>query len=147
MLEPKKLKYRKPHRNRGLLGGKATRGATLAFGSIGLKVIESGEITARQIEAARKAMTHSVQRGGKIWIRIFPHTAVTRKAAEVPMGAGKGALEYFAITLKRGAIVFEMDGLAEDKAREALRLASHKLPLKTKIISNMVSVSPASKDV
>ena len=140
MLEPKKLKYRKPHRNRGAVGGKATRGATLAFGSIGLKVIESGEITARQIEAARKAMTHSVNRGGKIWIRIFPHTAVTRKAAEVPMGAGKGSLEYFAITLKRGAIVFEMDGLTEERAREALRLASHKLPLKTKIISKMLPV-------
>ena len=138
MLEPKKLKWRKPHRNRGAVGGKATRGATLVFGSIGLKVIESGEITARQIEAARKAMTHSVQRGGKIWIRIFPHTAVTRKAAEVPMGAGKGSLEYFAITLKRGAIVFEMDGLAPDKAREALRLASHKLPLKTKIIQSLI---------
>ena len=145
MLEPKKLKYRKPHRNRGALGGKATRGATLEFGSIGLKVIEGGEITARQIEAARKAMTHSVQRGGKIWIRIFPHTAVTRKAAEVPMGSGKGSLEYFAITLKRGAVVFEMDGLPEDKAREALRLASHKLPLKTKIVSNIVSTSPVSK--
>lgn len=144
MLEPKKLKWRKPHRNRGAVGGKATRGATLAFGSIGLKVTESGEITARQIEAARKAMTHSVQRGGKIWIRIFPHTAVTRKAAEVPMGAGKGSIEYFAITLKRGAIVFEMDGLTEAKAREALRLASHKLPLKTKIISNMVPVTAAA---
>ncbi|UPA22787.1 50S ribosomal protein L16 [Candidatus Peribacteria bacterium] len=140
MLEPKKLKYRKPHRNRGAVGGKATRGATLAFGSIGLKVVESGEITARQIEAARKAMTHSVQRGGKIWIRIFPHTAVTKKAAEVPMGAGKGSLEYFAITLKRGVMVFEMDGLPEAKAREALRLASHKLPLKTKIVSKIAPV-------
>ncbi len=146
MLEPKKLKYRKPHRNRGALGGKATRGATLAFGSIGLKVIECGEITARQIEAARKAMTHSVQRGGKIWIRIFPHTAVTKKAAEVPMGAGKGSIEYFATTLKRGVVVFEMDGLPEAKAREALRLASHKLPLKTKIISKMVAVTADEDD-
>jgi large subunit ribosomal protein L16 len=144
MLEPKKLKYRKPHRNRGALGGKATRGATLAFGSIGLKVLECGEITARQIEAARKAMTHSVQRGGKIWIRIFPHTAVTRKAAEVPMGAGKGSIEYFAITLKRGAMVFEMDGLPEAKAREALRLASHKLPLKTKIVMKAAQVDTSS---
>lgn len=144
MLEPKKLKYRKPHRNRGALGGKATRGATLAFGSIGLKVTECGEITARQIEAARKAMTHSVQRGGKIWIRIFPHTAVTRKAAEVPMGAGKGSIEYFAITLKRGAMVFEMDGLPEAKAREALRLASHKLPLKTKIVMKPVQTDSAT---
>ena len=137
MLEPKKLKYRKPHRNRGARKGKATRGATLAFGSIGLKVVESGEITARQLEAARKAMAHSVQRGGKIWIRVFPHTAVTKKAAEVPMGAGKGSLDYFAQTINRGTIVFEMDGLPEAKAREALRLASHKLPLKTKIITSL----------
>jgi large subunit ribosomal protein L16 len=135
MLEPKKLRYRKQHRNRGAVRGAATRGTTLAFGSIGLKVTESGEITARQIEAARKAMAHSVQRGGKIWIRIFPHTPVTRKAAEVPMGAGKGSLEYFAQTINRGAIIFEMDGLPHEKAREALRLAAHKLPLKTKIIT------------
>ena len=139
MLEPAKLKHRKVHRNRGALRGKATRGARLAFGSIGLKVTESGEVTARQIEAARKAMTHSVQRGGKIWIRVFPHTPVTRKAAEVPMGAGKGSLEYFAQTLNRGTILFEMDGLALDKAREALRLASHKLPLKTKIITALTA--------
>lgn len=139
MLEPKKLKYRKPHRNRGARRGKATRGATLAFGSIGLKVTESGELTARQLEAARKAMAHSVQRGGKIWIRVFPHTAVTKKAAEVPMGAGKGSLEYFAQTINRGTVVFEMDGLPEEKAREALRLASHKLPLKTKIIVSLLA--------
>lgn len=139
MLEPKKLKHRKQHRNRGSIRGRATRGATLAFGFIGLKVTESGEITARQIEAARKAMTHSVQRGGKIWIRVFPHTPVTRKAAEVPMGAGKGSLEYFAQTLNAGAIIFEMDGLSEEKAREALRLASHKLPLKTKVVVSLTA--------
>lgn len=135
MLEPKKITWRKPHRMRGRWHGTAQKGATLAFGSIGLKCIEGGEITARQIEAARKAMTHSVQRGGKIWIRIFPHTAVTRKAAEVPMGAGKGSLEYFSTVLKRGAVIFEMDGLTHEKAREALRLAAHKLPLKTKIVT------------
>lgn len=139
MLEPAKLKHRKVHRNRSAMRGKATRGARLVFGSIGLKVVESGEITARQIEAARKAMTHSVQRGGKIWIRIFPHTPVTRKAAEVPMGAGKGSLEYFAQTINSGTVLFEMDGLAEDKAREALRLASHKLPLKTKIVTSLAA--------
>ena len=144
MLEPKKIKYRKPHRNRGKFHGKASRGATLAFGSIGLKVIRGGEVTARQIEAARKAMTHSVQRGGKIWIRIFPHTPVTRKAAEVPMGAGKGSLEYFSVILQRGAIVFEMDGLSEVAAREALRLASHKLPLETKIIKRIDHSSSAA---
>jgi large subunit ribosomal protein L16 len=140
MLEPRKLKYRKPHRNRGARKGKATRGATLAFGKIGLKVTESGEITARQIEAARKAMAHSVQRGGKIWIRVFPHTAVTKKAAEVPMGAGKGSIEYFAQTINRGTIVFEMDGLPVEKAQEALRLASHKLPLKTKMVYSLLAV-------
>jgi large subunit ribosomal protein L16 len=134
MLEPAKLKHRKQHRNRGQFSGKATRGARLAFGSIGLKAVEGGEITARQIESARKAMTHSVQRGGKIWIRIFPHTPVTKKAAEVPMGQGKGALEYFATVVKRGTMLFEMDGLQENLAAEALRLAAHKLPVKTKII-------------
>ena len=140
MLEPKKLKHRKQHRNRGAFSGKATRGALLSFGTIGLKVIRGGEITARQIEAARKAMTHSVQRGGKIWIRIFPHTPGTKKAAEVPMGAGKGGLEYFSAIVKRGTMIFEMDGLPEAAAREALRLASHKLPLETKIVCHMKTV-------
>jgi len=139
MLEPKRLKHRKQHRNRSALKGKATRGAKLAFGNIGLKITESGELTARQIEAARKAMTHSVQRGGKIWIRVFPHTVVTKKAAEVPMGAGKGSPEYYAQTINRGTIVFEMDGLPEAKAREALRLAAHKLPLKTKIVLSLTA--------
>lgn len=139
MLEPKKLTYRKQQRNRGRFGGKATSGHRLAFGSIGLKAVESGEMTARQIEAARKAMTRSVQRGGKIWIRIFPHTPVTRKAAEVPMGSGKGALEYYAAVVYRGTMLFEMDGLPEAVAREALRLASHKLPVKTKIVTRLRS--------
>ena len=142
MLEPKKLKYRKPHRNRGQFYAKATRGTTLAFGSIGLKSMTGGEITARQIEAARKAMTRSVARGGKIWIRIFPHTAVTKKAAEVPMGAGKGSLEYYSTILPRGTMLFEMDGLPEAAAREALRLASYKLPVKTKIVTRIEHVSP-----
>ena len=141
MLEPKKIKYRKQHRRRGAFGGKATRGATLSFGSVGLKAVEGGEITARQIEAARKAMTHSIQRGGKIWIRIFPHNPVTRKAAEVPMGAGKGSLEYFAFILHRGTMIFEMDGVSEPVAREALRLASHKLPVKTKIVTRFTSTA------
>ncbi|MDO8648604.1 MAG: 50S ribosomal protein L16 [Candidatus Peregrinibacteria bacterium] len=138
MLEPKKLKYRKQHRRRGAFYGKATRGATLAFGSVGLKVQEVGELTARQIEAARRAMTHSVQRGGKIWIRVFPHTPVTRKAAEVPMGAGKGSVEYYALVVKPGTIIFELDGLPEVAAREALRLAAHKLPVKTRIVTRLV---------
>ncbi|MBI3619396.1 50S ribosomal protein L16 [Candidatus Peregrinibacteria bacterium] len=134
MLEPKKLKYRKHHRNRGAFYGKATRGTQLAFGSIGLKTQTAGELTARQIEAARRAMTHSVQRGGKIWIRIFPHTPVTRKAAEVPMGSGKGSVEYYSAIIKPGTILFELDGLPEPAAREALTLAAHKLPMRTKIV-------------
>lgn len=137
MLEPKKLKHRKHHRRRGAFSGRAQRGARLAFGSIGLKAVTSGELTARQIESARKAMTRSVQRGGKIWIRIFPDTPVTRKAAEVPMGSGKGSPEYFARAVKAGTVLFEMDGLSEDAAREALRLAGHKLPVRTKIVTRL----------
>ncbi len=137
MLEPAKLKYRKQHRRRGAWAGKAGRGAQLAFGNIGLKAIVSGELTARQIEAARKAMTHAVQRGGKIWIRVFPHTPVSKKAAEVPMGAGKGGLEYYSAVIQRGTVLFEMNGLPEATAREALRLAGHKLPFKTRIITRL----------
>ena len=143
MLEPKKVKHRKQHRNRGKFCGKAQRGAQLAFGSVGLKAITGGEITARQIEAARKAMTHSVQRGGKIWIRVFPHTPVTKKAAEVPMGQGKGAPEYYSVIVQRGTMLFEMHGVSDGIAHEALRLASHKLPVRTKIVSRL-SPSPLS---
>lgn len=139
MLEPKKLKYRKQHRNRGAWRGIATRGHKLSFGSIGLKAVETGELTARQIEAARKAVTHCVQRGGKIWIRVFPHTPVSRKAAEVPMGAGKGSLEYYSAVIRRGTMIFELDGLPDGIAREALRLAGHKLPMKTKIVTRIGS--------
>ncbi len=134
MLEPKKLKHRKQHRNRGAFGGKATSGAQLAFGSVGLKCVTGGELTARQIEAARRAITHSVQRTGKMWIRPFPHTPVTKKAAEVPMGAGKGSIEYYACIVRPGMILFEMDGLPEAAAREALTRAAHKLPVQTKIV-------------
>ena len=137
MLEPKKIKYRKQQRRRGAFKGKAQRGAQLAFGSIGLKAQTTGELTARQIEAARRAMTRSVSRGGKIWIRIFPDTPVTQKAAEVPMGSGKGTLEYYATVVKQGAILFEMDGLPEDAARRALELAGYKLPIKTKVVTRI----------
>ncbi|MDD5623169.1 MAG: 50S ribosomal protein L16 [Candidatus Peribacteraceae bacterium] len=137
MLEPKKLKHRKHHRRRGAFAGKAQRATLLAFGTVGLKVQEGGELTARQIEAARRAMTHSVQRGGKIWIRVFPHTPVTRKAAEVPMGSGKGSIEYYATIVKPGTIIFEMGGLSDEAAREALLLASYKLPVKTKVITRI----------
>lgn len=137
MLQPAKTKHRKSHRRRGAFKGKATSGAKLAFGSVGLKALGGGEITARQIEAARRAMAHSLQRGGKIWIRIFPHTPVTRKGAEVPMGSGKGNIEYYSAIVKPGHILFEIGGLPEDVSKEALRLASHKLPMKTKIITRL----------
>ena len=135
MLEPKKIKRRKQHRYRGAFGGKASRGHTIAFGTVGLKARTGGEVTARQIEAARRALTHSVQRGGKIWIRVFPHTPVTRKAAEVPMGSGKGSPEYYATIVHPGTVLFEMGGLPEEAAVEALRLASYKLPIRTKIVT------------
>lgn len=137
MLEPKKVKHRKVHRRRGQWKGKATRGTQLAFGSIGLKTTVTGELTARQIEAARRAMTRSVARGGKMWIRVFPHTPVTKKAAEVPMGSGKGNPEYWSTVLKAGTIIFEMDGLPEDAARRALQLAGYKLPLKTRVVTKI----------
>ncbi len=137
MLEPAKVKRRKVQRLRGQWKGKATRGTQLAFGSVGLKCIVTGEVTARQLEAARRAMTHAVARGGKIWIRVFPHTPVSRKAAEVPMGSGKGSPEYWSCVLKAGTLIFEMDGLTVADSREALRLAGHKLPLKTKVVTRI----------
>jgi large subunit ribosomal protein L16 len=139
LLEPKKFKYRKHHRNRGQWYGKATRGTRLAFGTIGLKAQTAGELTARQIEAARRAAMHELQRAGKMWIRIFPHTPVTKKAAEVPMGAGKGSVEYFAIVVRPGTMLFELDGLPEPAARRALILAAHKLPVRTKIVTRLAA--------
>ena len=145
MLQPTRTKYRKMHRGRGQFAGKATRGAMLSFGSFGLKSQEAGEITSRQLEAARRAMTHAVHRGGKIWIRIFPHKAITRKSPEVPMGAGKGAVEFYAAVVKPGTMLFEMDGLPEATAREALRLAAYKLPVKTRFVLREHKVtSPAA---
>ena len=137
MLQPQRTKYRKMHRGRGQFAGKATRGATLAFGAFGLKAISAGEITSRQLEAARRALTHEAARGGKIWIRIFPQKAITRKSPEVPMGAGKGAVEFYASVVKPGTIIFEMDGLPEATAKEACRLAAHKLPVDTKFITSI----------
>lgn len=145
MLEPKKIRRRKQHRLRSACRGKAQRGAQLSFGPFGLKAVSGGEVTARQLEAARKAITHKIQRGGKIWIRVFPHTPVTRKAAEVPMGQGKGAPEYYCANIQRGMILFEMDGVAEGIAREALRLAGHKLPLQTKIVVRHMSTFAQSE--
>lgn len=135
MLQPKKQKYRKEHRRRSALKGKAFTGSQVSFGAYGLKTVEAGELTSRQIEAARRAMTRSIKRGGKIWIRVFPHTPITRKASEVPMGSGKGGVEFFVCRVKPGTVIFEMDGITERLAREALRLADSKLPVKTKIVA------------
>ncbi len=133
MLMPRKLKHRKEHRGRR--AGKAQRGYTIAFGSYGLKALEPAWITARQIEAARRAMTRYIKRGGKIWIDIFPAKPVTKTGAETRMGGGKGSLDHFVAVVKRGRILFEMDGIPQKTAYEALRLAAGKLPIKTKIIS------------
>ncbi len=125
------------HRGRGQFAGVATRGATIAFGSYGLKAQEAGEITSRQLEAARRAITHEVGRAGSIWIRIFPQKAITRKSPEVPMGSGKGSVEYYCAVVKPGTILFELDGIKEELAREAFRLASHKLPVSTKVVTTL----------
>lgn len=134
MLQPKKQKYRKLHRSRSALKGKSKGGNAVSFGSIGLKAMTAGELTSRQIEAARRAMARAIKRGGKIWIRIFPHTPITRKASEVPMGSGKGAVEFYVSRVKPGKILFEMDGIDVALARQALKLADAKLPIKTKIV-------------
>lgn len=134
MLLPKRVKHRKWHKGR--TKGLAWRGNKLNFGSFGLKSLEARWLSSRQIEAARRAMTHHVQRGGKIWIRVFPSKPVTQKGSEVGMGGGKGAVDHFVFPLKPGHMVFEIDGVGEAMAREALRLAAHKLPVKTKIVSS-----------
>lgn len=134
MLMPKKVKHRKWHKGRSR--GISHKGNELSFGSYGLKALETKWITSRQIEAARRAMTRFVQRGGKIWIRIFPDKPVTKKGLEVPMGKGKGSVDHFVFPIKPGRIIFEMDGVDTDTAREAMRLAAHKLPVRTKFILN-----------
>ena len=132
MLAPKKVKFRKVHKGR--MYGKAYRGGEISFGQFGLKVLEPGRITARQIEAARIAMTRYVKRGGRIWTRIFPNKPVTKKPAEVRMGKGKGAPEYWVAPVTPGRILFECDGIDLKTAKEALRLAAQKLPIKTKFV-------------
>jgi large subunit ribosomal protein L16 len=132
MLMPKKTKYRK--QMKGVMRGEASRGVDIAFGQFGLKAESTERITSRQIEAARRAMTRYVKRGGKIWIRIFPDTPVTKKPAEVRMGSGKGSVDHYVAKVKPGRIMFEMDGVAEDVAKEAMRLAAHKLPVRTRFI-------------
>jgi large subunit ribosomal protein L16 len=132
MLMPKRVKYRRQHRGR--MKGQAKGGKTVSFGDYGLQAIESSWITSRQIEAARIAMTRSMKRGGKVWIKIFPDKPYTAKPLEVRMGSGKGALEGWVAVVKPGKIMFEVGGVDEETAREALRLASHKLPIKTKFV-------------
>lgn len=132
MLLPKKTKYRKVRKGKN--EGIATRGHYVAFGDYGLQSQDNNDITSRQIESARQAMTRHIKRGGKIWIRIFPHTPRTRKPQDVKMGSGKGNPEFFVAKVKAGTILFEMKGVDEAVAREAMRLAAHKLPVKTKFI-------------
>jgi len=132
MLLPKKMKYRKVRKGKN--EGNATRGNYVAFGDYGLQSQSNNDITSRQIEASRQAMTRHIKRGGKIWIRIFPHTPRTRKPQDVKMGSGKGNPEFYVAKVKAGTVLFEMSGVDETVAREAMRLAAHKLPVKTKFI-------------
>ncbi len=132
MLMPKRVKRRRVHRGR--MTGKATKGNVIAYGEYGLVSMEPGWITSNQIEAARIAMTRYTKRGGKVWIDIFPHKPVTKKPAETRMGSGKGVVEYWVAVVKPGRVMFELSGVADEVAREALRLAMHKLPVKCKIV-------------
>ncbi|MGE5315703.1 MAG: 50S ribosomal protein L16 [Acidobacteriota bacterium] len=135
MLMPKRVKFRKAQRGR--MTGNATRGAQVAFGDFGLKAMEPGWITARQIEAARVALTRMMKREGKVWIRIFPDKPVTKKPAETRMGSGKGSPEFWVSVVKPGRIMFEIGGVSKDVAQEALSLAAHKLPIKTKFVTRI----------
>lgn len=133
MLMPKRVKRRRVHR--GKMRGQAHKGNTISYGEYGLMAMEPAWITSNQIEAARIAMTRYIKRGGKVWIKIFPHKPVTKKPAETRMGAGKGSPEFWVAVVKPGRIMFELSGVSEEKAREAMRLAAHKLPIKCKFVS------------
>ena len=137
MLMPKKVKFRK--QQRGRMCGKAWRGSAISFGEYGLKAMGCGWITARQIEAARIAMTRFIKRGGKVWIRLFPDKPITKKPAETRMGKGKGAPEEWVAVIRPGKVLFEMEGVTPELAREAMRLAAHKIPLKTKFVLREVA--------
>jgi large subunit ribosomal protein L16 len=141
MLMPKRTKYRKQHRGR--MKGRASRGNVLSFGEYGLQALEPCWMTSRQIEAARRAIVRYVRRGGKLWIRVFPDKPVTAKAAETRMGAGKGAVDHWVAVVKPGRMIFEMSGVSEEAAREAMRLASHKLPIKTQFVTRTDGVGGA----
>ena len=136
MLQPKKTKFRK--QQKGKLRGFATSGAKVSFGEFGLKAITRGRVTARQIEAARRAMTRHIKRGGKVWIRIFPDVPITKKPVEVRMGKGKGNVEYWVAKVQPGKVLYAMEGVSEDVAREAFRLAAAKLPVLTTLVSRAI---------
>jgi large subunit ribosomal protein L16 len=139
MLMPKRVKYRK--QMRGRMTGKSYRGSTVAFGDYGLQALEPCWMTSRQIEAARRSLVRFIRRRGKIWIRVFPDKPVTQKAAETRMGSGKGSVEFWVAVIRPGRVLFEMGGIPEEEAREALRLASYKLPIKTKIVRRIDPIS------
>ena len=132
MLMPKRVKFRKMHRGR--MRGAAQKGSSIAFGTYGLQALEPHWLTSRQIEAARRAIVRYIRRGGKLWIRVFPDKPVTQRAAETRMGSGKGSVDHWVAVVRPGRVLFEMAGIREDQAREALRLASHKLPIKTQFV-------------
>mgnify|MGYP000004499556 FL=1 len=136
MLQPSRRKYRKEHKGRNT--GLATRGASVSFGEFGLKSTGRGRLTARQIESARRAMVRHIKRGGKIWIRVFPDKPITNKPAEVRMGNGKGNVEYYVAEIQPGKVLYEMDGVTEELAREAFRLAAAKLPLSTVFVTRQI---------
>jgi large subunit ribosomal protein L16 len=139
MLQPKRVKHRK--QMRGRMRGKASRGAVVQFGEYGLQAVEPVWMTSRQIEAARRALVRYIKRRGKVWIRVFPDKPITKRAAETRMGKGKGSVEYWAAVIKPGRILFEMSGVSESEAREAMRLAAHKLPIKTKFVKRIDPIS------
>ncbi|PIV31963.1 50S ribosomal protein L16 [Candidatus Wolfebacteria bacterium CG02_land_8_20_14_3_00_37_12] len=134
MLIPKKVKHRKWHKGRSRKRQTETRGTHLSFGSFGIQSLESAWVNSRQIEAARKAITHFTKRGGRIWIRIFPDKPITKRPPEVTMGGGKGAVDHYVFPVRPGRILFEMDGVTKEIAKEALRRAGHKLPIKTRVV-------------
>ena len=136
MLMPKKVRYRK--QQRGRMSGKAWRGSSVSFGDFGLKALEPCWLTDRQIEAARVAMTRFIKRGGKVWIRVFPDKPITKKPLEVRQGKGKGNVEYWVALIQPGSVLFEMEGITEEVAREAFRLAANKLPVKTVLTERMI---------
>ncbi len=136
MLQPARRKFRKEHKGRNT--GLATRGASVSFGSYGLKATSRGRLTSRQIESARRAMTRHIKRGGRIWIRIFPDKPISKKPAEVRMGKGKGSVEYYVAEIQPGKVLYEMDGVEENLAKEAFKLAAAKLPLAVKFVSRQI---------